>query len=123
MHNRNTSNTETSLTNMSLINTGTTNTDITNMHAIDTRTANMSATTVCAAAKSDELAQRIRDLPPELYNSILDYTTLSFEDEVNMKKQTYKLPIGLQINRAIRAAAAYAYYKNTTFFMSDPCRA
>ena len=69
----------------------------------------------------DELSQRVQDLPPELFNMVLDYTTLTMDDEVVIAKDM-KIPVGLHINRAVRAAIAEKFYRNTIFVLPTSSR-
>ena len=67
-----------------------------------------------------DLASRVQALPGELFNQILDYTTLSCEDdEIDLDHGLITRPIGLQINHTIRFVAMQEYYSNTIFRFND----
>lgn len=78
-----------------------------------------------AKALRQKLAQydsRIRALPQELQDIILDYTIFSQPSLNNIIPITrqYKPPLGLQVNRHTRARFAKAYYGGSIFHVGSP---
>lgn len=72
-------------------------------------------TIITIMADTDDLIQRVQDLPPELFNHIRDST---FTVEVNKSIQidTFFTPPGyLQVNRHARRVLALAYYRDNVF--------
>lgn len=66
----------------------------------------------------EDLAKRVQNLPPELYNLIYK-ATFSFSPVqrciYHKRDGQYEPPAILQVDRASRNLAAQSYYKNTTF--------
>ena len=75
----------------------------------------MTATTKGQADLRD-LAQRVQDLPAELYDMVLEYTFAADEDRIVIT-DSYKPSKLLHVNRATRDLFAKNYYICTRFFI------
>lgn len=83
-----------------------------------TKIRNAQNSSVTPSFRVEDLAKRVQNLPPELYNLIYKFTfsfasgnRLIYRDLVSQ----YKPPTVLQVDRASRALAAPSYYNNTLF--------
>ena len=66
----------------------------------------------------EDLAQRMQDLPVELYDMVLEYSFTADEERVGVS-WSYKPPARLQVSRATRELFAKKYYSRTRFFLSS----
>ncbi|KAK4494796.1 hypothetical protein PRZ48_014152 [Zasmidium cellare] len=66
----------------------------------------------------DGLAEHIQDLPPELFDMILDFVLTPSQTHPSLI--AYKPPVQLQISRSTRATFAARFYPLTTFTV--PCK-
>ncbi|KAK4494923.1 hypothetical protein PRZ48_014279 [Zasmidium cellare] len=81
-------------------------------------------TSIMTTSESDELNQRIHNLPQELQDRILDCTT-AIEPGMVTIDDDYRPPWQLRINRATRSNCAKQYYTTSIFklrkrSMNDP---
>ena len=68
----------------------------------------------------DDLTQRIRDLPPELFNHILDFVvTINTPNNTITIDPSYHPPVQLHIARWTRDRVAQTYYSQTTFYIPE----
>lgn len=70
----------------------------------------------------EELAQRVQDLPAELYDMVLEYTFTADEERVAISPY-YKPLARLHVSRATRDLFAKNYYVRTRFFVRPWLRA
>lgn len=62
----------------------------------------------------EDLAQRVQNLPAELYDMVLEYTFTADEERIEITL-AYKPPAQLQVSRATRELFAQDYYTTTRF--------
>ena len=82
--------------------------------AVEQRSADNSTMT-----NTEELAERVQSLPPELYREVYDYTCTT-RSRVRRINAAYKCPKLLAVDRSSRAKFAGQYYgKDAIFYVSD----
>ncbi|KAK3712794.1 hypothetical protein LTR37_008885 [Vermiconidia calcicola] len=67
----------------------------------------------------DDLASRVQDLPPQLYNLIYNDVFTPSTTTINLIDKTYKPPSTLQVDRQSRVIFAMAYYGKGTTIISE----
>lgn len=63
----------------------------------------------------EDLAQRVQDLPAELYDMVLEYTFTAGRERIEITP-AYKPPPQLQVSRTTRDLFAKHYYTRARFF-------